>query len=119
MKPLRSDVPLLRCAAQIEVVRARERWRRRHALTGELEEPISIDLALWVGGACERLVKRDHVDDELRVEAHIRVEEQEVRGIGLEQKIAAFDDVRVGVSGKRRGPLALLQGAHLLNKLRT
>ena len=81
MKPLRSDVLLFAERRRMNLC------ARASAGAAGMPSAASlaslIDLAFWIDDACERLVERDHVDDELRAEAHIRVEEQEVRGVAL------------------------------------
>jgi hypothetical protein len=84
---------------------------------GHLGQPVEIDLPLGIDDADHRLVEFDHVEHELRLETHVGVDEQQVRGVGLvepvrQQEVAAFDDVRIGDRREGRRPFVALERPH-------
>src|SRR5579863_68029 len=80
---------------------------------GKGRDALQIDLALWIGDADHRFVEGNHVGDELRLESHVRIDEQDMRRIGLvdpmrQQEIPAFADFSVRNRSKAKIPTILM-----------
>lgn len=107
MNPMRSDPR----APHREVMGlgacAGRRISRRYGLLvfGEIEFAFGID------GADDRLIEFHHVHDQLRIEPHVRIDEEEMARIGpvepvREQDGATFHQIGEGEGGERAGPAA-------------
>jgi hypothetical protein len=77
------------------------------SLGGEPGEAVEVDLALGGDDAEQRLLQREHVGDQLGVETHVGVDEQQVAGVGLvvpvrQEEIAALDDVGIADGGENQ-----------------